>query len=493
MACINIPLAVEIRNGVAFLNPWVGVIGVVMVSILLKHGTVVTMNARREIIKDGAVAIEGNRIVAVGKTSEIVKEYRADREYDCKHKLVLPGFVDCHVHLAQALLRGCADDLSLVDWLSKRVHPLQGVYTPREGELSAKLCCIEMIKSGTTCFVESSLHWKYGLDEVPRAVEQIGIRGVISKKLMNLPGYADFPEAIHPDMREDGETAMRQCIEMIKKWHGKANNRIHIWFGPRTPGGATVEYYREIAENAKRYNTGITIHLAEVRDDIRYMKNEFGMTPMQFMKHCGLVGPHVIYVHCVWMPPEDFPILRETGGTVCHCPASNLKLASGFAPVPEMLDAGVNVALGCDGGPSNDCYDMIREMKLAAIIHKARLLDPTVMPAERVLELATINGAKATLWGDELGSLEPGKLADVIIVNMRKSHLVPVRNPVSTLVYAANGSDVETVIIDGQVVMENRKILTIDEEKVIEEAARVGPEVDARRGLEIGPNWPVIE
>jgi cytosine/adenosine deaminase-related metal-dependent hydrolase len=464
-----------------------------MANLILSNATILTMNRRREIIEDGAVAIEGNRIMAVGKTAEVKREYRADREIDCSHCLVLPGFVDCHVHLAQALLRGCADDLPLVRWLSERVHPLQGAYTAREGELSAKLCCIEMIKSGTTCFVESSIHWRYGLDEIPRVIEQIGIRAALSKKLMNLPGYADFPEAIHPDMREDGEIAMRQCIEMIKRWHGKANNRIHVWFGPRTPGGATVEYYREIAENARKYNTGITIHLAEVKDDIRYLRDEFGMTPMQFMRHCGLVGPHVIYIHGVWIPPEDFVILRETGGTVCHCPASNLKLASGFAPIPEMLKAGVNVALGCDGGPSNNCYDMIREMKLAAIVHKARLLESITMPAERVLELATVNGARATLWEGELGSIEPGKLADVIVVNMKKPHLVPVRNPVSVLVYAANGSDVETVIVDGKLVMQNRKILTIDEEKVLGEAERAGLEVEARRGLRIGANWPVVK
>lgn len=463
-----------------------------MVDILLANGTVVTMNGRREIVQDGAVAIDGNKVVAVGKTSELKKEYRADVKINCSGKLVLPGFVDCHVHQAQALIRGCADDLSLVSWLKERVHPLQGAYTSKDGELSAKLCCLEMLKSGTTCFVESGMHWKYGLDEVAKVVEKIGIRAALTKKLMNLRGYADIPDAIIDSMTEDGKTSMRQNIEMFEKWHGKANNRIHVWFGPRTPGGATVEYFREIAENAHKRKTGITLHLAEVKDDIRYMRNEFNMTPMQFAQHCGLVGEHVIYAHGVWIPEQDFKILRETKSTVCHCPASNLKLASGFAPIPEMLKAGVNVALGCDGGPSDDCYDMIREMKLAAIIHKGRLLDPTVLPAEQALEMATVNGARATTWGKELGSIEPGKLADIIIINQSKPHLVPVRNPVSTLVYAANGSDVETVIVDGEIVMKNRKLLTLDEEKIVEAAKEAGPKVDARIGLKIGPRWPVV-
>lgn len=461
-----------------------------MVDILLIHGTILTMNERREVLRDGAVAVEGNKIVDVGKVDELGGEYSADHEIDCRNKLVFPGLIDAHVHLGQALIRGCADDLPLVPWLKERVLPLQGIgYQEGDGELSAKLCAIEMIKSGTTTFVESMLHGRY-IEEVTRGVEVTGIRGVVSKSLMNLPGYADQPEAIPECMREDGESTMRQALDMIKKWHGKANDRIHIWFGLRTPGGATVEFYREVAEKAKELGTGITIHLAEVKDDIRYMKNEFGMTPMQFMEHCGIVGEHVIYAHGVWIPEEDFERLRRTKGTVCHCPASNLKLGSGFAPIPEMLRAGVNVALGCDGGPSNDCYDMIREMKLAALIHKGRLLDPEVLPAETVLEMATVNGARATLWGERIGSIAPGRLADIIVIDQRRSHLVPVRNPVSNLVYAANGSDVDTVIIDGRIVMQGRELKTVDEEEVLEKAVELGPKVDQRVGLRIGPRWP---
>jgi cytosine/adenosine deaminase-related metal-dependent hydrolase len=462
-----------------------------MADLMLKNATIITMNQRREIIQDGAVVIEENRIVDVGKTKKIKSSHRVEREIDCRGKLVLPGLVDCHVHLAQALIRGCADDMALIPWLRQRVLPLQGTYTEKEGELSAKLCCIEMIKSGTTTFVECLLHWRYGFDRIARVVEKIGIRGVLSKSLMNVPGYADQKDAIPSGMVEDGEKTMKQTIQMIQRWHGKANNRIHVWFGARTPGACTVDFYREISEKARKYKTGITIHLAEVKQDIEYLRREFGMTPMEFMNHCGIVGPHVIYAHGVWIPPEDFKILQRTGGTVCHCPASNLKLASGFAPVPEMLKSGVNVALGCDGGPSNNCYDMIREMKLAALVHKARLLDPEVLPAETVLEMATLNGARATLWRGQIGSIERGKLADLIVIDLRRPHLVPVRNPVSNLVYAANGGDVDTVIIDGKIIMENRQMTTIEEEEVVQEAIEAGPLVDQRLGLKIGPKWPL--
>ena len=462
-----------------------------MADLMLKNATIITMNQRREIIQDGAVVIEENRIVDVGKTKKIKSSHRVEREIDCRGKLVLPGLVDCHVHLTQALIRGCADDMALIPWLRQRVLPLQGTYTEKEGELSAKLCCIEMIKSGTTTFVECLLHWRYGFDRIARVVEKIGIRGVLSKSLMNVPGYADQKDAIPSGMVEDGEKTMKQTIQMIQRWHGKANNRIHVWFGARTPGACTVDFYREISEKARKYKTGITIHLAEVKQDIEYLRREFGMTPMEFMNHCGIVGPHVIYAHGVWIPPEDFKILQRTGGTVCHCPASNLKLASGFAPVPEMLKSGVNVALGCDGGPSNNCYDMIREMKLAALVHKARLLDPEVLPAETVLEMATLNGARATLWRGQIGSIERGKLADLIVIDLRRPHLVPVRNPVSNLVYAANGGDVDTVIIDGKIIMENRQMTTIEEEEVVQEAIEAGPLVDQRLGLKIGPKWPL--
>jgi cytosine/adenosine deaminase-related metal-dependent hydrolase len=279
---------------------------------------------------------------------------------------------------------------------------------------------------------------------------------------------------------------------MIKKWHGKANDRIHVWFGARTPGACTVDFYKKIAEQARKHDTGITIHLGEVKQDIDYIQKEFKMTPMQFMEHCGIVGEHVIYAQGVWIPPEDFAIIKRTKSTVCHCPASNLKLASGFAKVPEMLAAGVNVALGCDGGPSNNGYDMVREMKLTAVVHKGRLLDPLVLPAEKVLEMATINGARATLWEQKLGSLERGKLADIIVVDQRKPHLMPVRNPISNLVYAANGSDIDTVIIDGKIVMQNREVKTMDEQKILDMVQEEGLAPDKRLGLNIGSSWPVV-
>ncbi|KXB05536.1 hypothetical protein AKJ49_00565 [candidate division MSBL1 archaeon SCGC-AAA382A03] len=463
-----------------------------MVDLILKNGTVATMNERREVIENGSVVIEENRIRDVDNTKQINKQYSAEREIDCEGKLILPGLVDSHVHLGQALIRACADDMPLVPWLKERVLPLQGIaYEKGDGKLSAKLCALEMIKSGTTTFVEALLHGKY-IEEMIEGIVESGMRGAISKSLMNQPDYADQSGAIPKCMRENGEKTLQQTRKLIDKWHGAADNRIHIWYGLRTPGGATVDFYRRAAEEAKEHDTGFTIHLAEVKDDIRYLENEFGMTPMEFMKHCNIVGENTIYAHGVWLPEKDFQIIKENNCTLSHNPASNLKLGSGIAPIPEMLNHGVNVALGCDGGPSNDNYDMIREMKLAALIHKGRKLDPTLMPAETILKMATINGARGTVWDSDIGSLEPGKLADIIVVNLNKVHSAPVRNPISNLVYAGHEGNVETTIINGNIIMESREIRTLDEEKILKEVIKQASKIDERLNLNIDTRWPKI-
>ena len=238
--------------------------------------------------------------------------------------------------------------------------------------------------------------------------------------------------------------------------------------------------------------TGVTMHLNEVREDAEYAKREFGKSPAEFMNEVGLVDSNVVYAHGVWLTEPEWNILAKKGATVAHCPSSNMKLASGIAKIPEMIRGGVNVGLGCDGGPSNNSYDMIREMKLASLAQKARLLDPLALTAETVLEMATINGAKALGLEQELGSIELGKKADVVLVSLKKPHLTPSFNPVSHLVYAAEGSDVDTVIIDGKIVMENRIVKTFDEEDVLKEANRRSETLLRRAGLEISPKWTTV-
>ena len=434
--------------------------------------------------------IQDGRIAYVGAASDARRIVRAESEIDASGMLVLPGLVDTHVHLAQALIRGCADDTSLIDWLQKYVWPLQGNFEAEDGRVSAELCMLEMIKSGTTTFLESLLHSRYGFDGVAQSVDDSGMRGILSKTVMGLPGYGTKGAIMHPGMIEHAETCLREVEDHFEHWNGRGNGRIKVWYGARSLGGCTPELYKQIASGAQRLGTGITIHLSEVQEDVLFAKKEYGKMPAEFMDEVGLVGPNIVFAHGVWLTEREWRILAKKGAAVAHCPSSNMKLASGIAKVPEMMKIGVNVSLGCDGGPSNNCYDMIREMKSTSLLQKARLLDPLVMNAETVLEMATINGARALGLQKELGSIEVGKKADIILVRLKEPHLMPTISPLSNLVYAAEGSDVDTAIIDGKIIMENRIVKTLDESKILRQASERGEKLLERSGIKVQSKWP---
>ncbi len=460
--------------------------------MIFDNGTIITLDGQRHIITEGAIVVENDFIAAIGKSARLRAQFPDHERIDLKGNVVLPGLIDTHVHLAQALIRGCADDLALIDWLAKRVWVLQGNYSEDDGRLSAELCILEMLKSGTTAFIESMIAGRYGFDGIAEVVEQSGIRAALSKVVMDLPTYATKSDLMYAGMVEEREKTVAEALTMHDKWNGAANGRLQVWFGPRPPGGCTSDLYKEISALAAERDMGITIHLAEVKADVEHIRQEYGLSPTEFAESVGLLGPNVLLIHAVWLDQDDIARLARTGTHVTHNPLSNCKLGSGIAPIPQMLAAGINVSLGCDGGPSNNAYDMIRDMRWASYIHKARALDPTVMPAEAALEMATINGAKAMGLADQIGSLEVGKKADFIVLDMDKPHLTPNPNPVSTVVYAATGADVDTVVIDGQVIMQGRKVLTMDEERILHEARERAQKVYERAGIEIKPRWPVI-
>jgi cytosine/adenosine deaminase-related metal-dependent hydrolase len=460
--------------------------------MIFENATVITMNPQRHIINHGAVVVDGDKIMAVGKSGDLAEQYPQKRRINCNGKVLMPGLIDTHVHTAQAMLRGCADDLGLLDWLIKRVWVLQGSYTEEDGRASAGLCMLEMIKSGTTSFIECMLAERYGFDGVAEVVVQSGMRAAIGKIVMDLPSYAEAEGVMHPGMVEDGETSIQNTLIAYDKWHGAADGRIQVWFGPRTPGGVTPGLYDQISALAKERDMGITVHLSEVREDLDYARTEGFRSPTEFAQAHGLLGPRTVLAHCVWTDEQDWALMAETGTHVTHNPASNSKCASGIAPVHGMLEAGVNVTLGCDGGPSNNTYDMIRDLRMVSYLANLREEDPTVVPAEAVLEIATTHGAKALGLGDEIGSIEVGKKADFILINMDAPHLTPAWDPVSTIVYAAHGTDVDTVLIDGKLVMEDHQVLTLDENVILEDVRRRYRDVGARAGLEIGPRWPVL-
>ncbi len=459
-------------------------------SVLVTGNFVITVDSQRNIVRDGGVMIRDGRIIDVDKSALLKRRHRPEIKIHSDRGIILPGLIDCHVHLAQALIRGCADDMALLEWLKDRVWPLQGAYTKEDGRTSALLCMLEMIKSGTTTFLEAMLHSRYGFDGIAQTLEHSGMRGILSKIVMDEHGYGGQKSILHPGMVETREASMTETKRMIGKWNGKADGRIGVWFGPRSVGACSPELYAETGRLARELGVGITMHLAEVEEDVKYCAREFGKSPAEFARDVGILGPKTVLAHTVWLDEKDIGILSSTKTSSCHCPSSNSKLASGIAKVPEMLRAGVNVALGCDGGPSNNTYDMFREMKLAAILHKVQRGDPTVMPAEKVLELATINGAKALNLEKEVGSLEVGKKADVIAVDTAKPHLAPGLNPVSDIVYAACGEDVSDVIVDGRVLMRKRQVLTIDEDEILEDARLKASRAISRSGIRLTAPWP---
>jgi cytosine/adenosine deaminase-related metal-dependent hydrolase len=296
---------------------------------------------------------------------------------------------------------------------------------------------------------------------------------------------------MYPGMVEDAEACLREAGNMISKWHWMADARVQIWYGLRSLGAVTPKLVKDVVGLAKLHKTKITMHLGEVVDDVRYVKANGYQNLTAFAKDMGLLGPQTVFAHGIHFEEPEVDLLAETKSNISHCPSSNMKLASGFAKIPLMLRKGVPVSLGCDGGPSNNTYDMIREMRMAASIHKAVSRDPVTPTAEQVIEMATLGGARAMGIERDVGSIVPDKLADVIVISQENVGLNPVVNPVSNLVYAGTGRDVETVIVNGKVLMENRQLTTLDEQSVIEKANAHVDSLLKRTNVMIRPKWPV--
>jgi len=446
-------------------------------SILIKDSTIVTANEKNEIIKNGSVLIENGEIVDVGKSVS-----SRGAEFVIRERLVLPGLVNTHVHLAQGILRGLVpDNVALIEWLRDWVWPLQGSMTEEIMDISTKLTLLEMINTGTSSFIATSINARYNVDRTIENVYRSGIRAAIGKQIMDIPGYADKPQILHKGLIEDAETSFKIFEDMYRKWHNK-DNRIWIWFSPRTPGAVSDELFRRIAETAKEHESGVTMHLAEVRDDIRYFAGR-GKSPGRFLKDLGMVGRKFVYVHGVWLNEEDMNIFASSGTSVSHNPSSNSKLGSGIAPVTTMMKKGVNVTIGTDGGPSNDSYDMIREMRLALLLQKVSNLDPKAISVLDVIKMATVNGARAMGLEGITGSIEKGKRADIAVFSLRAPHLIPSIAPLSNLIYSGTGMDCTDLIVDGKFLKRDGKVLTVDEEEVYNKANAMAAELLSRANL----------
>ena len=427
-------------------------------SILIRNGTIVTMDDRGSIVR-GDVLIRDRRLAEVGETIKV----SGAEVIDASGCAVLPGFVQTHIHLCQTLFRGAADDLSLIDWLKKRVWPMEAAHTADSIRASARLGVAELIKSGTTCALtmETVRH----TEAVLEVVAESGFRATVGKCMM------DKGDDVPLELQEQTRSSIAESMALINKWHGENDGRVRCCFAPRFAISCTRELLTEVARLAPEHGVVIHTHASENTTECAIVQRETGQRNVAYLDSLGISGAHVVLAHCVHVSDQEIQTLASTRTNVSHCPSSNLKLGSGIAPVAQLLYAGVSVSLGADGAACNNRLDPFTEMRTAALLQKA-LHGPEVVPAARALRMATIDGARALGLEDEIGSLEVGKRADVIVVDGNRLALTPAPDVVAGLVYAAQPGDVRTSIIDGQIVLRDGELLTLNEASVREEANR---------------------
>ena len=438
-------------------------------TVLIKGGTVITMDAAERVFT-GDVLVRGRRIEAVGRELSDA----ADVTVDARGCAVLPGFVQTHVHLCQTLFRGAADDLQLLDWLKRRVWPMEAAHDAASLRASARLGVAEMMRGGTTCAL--TMETVNHTEEVFRVVEESGFRATVGKCMM------DKGDEVPAGLREEAAGSVRESLALLEKWHGRADGRVRYCFAPRFAVSCTRGLLERVATLARERGVMIHTHASENRSEIELVERETGMRNVVYLDSLGVSGPHVLLAHCVHLDEGEVGLLASKGTHVAHCPSSNMKLGSGVAPVTEMLNGGVSVSLGADGAPCNNRLDMFTEMRTAALLQKvSRGAD--ALPATRVLRMATRGGARALGLEGEIGSLEVGKLADVAIVELGRLHTTPLPDVVSTVVYAAEAQDVRDVLVDGRVVLRDGELQTLDEREVVTEAARQYELLAARSGI----------
>lgn len=414
-------------------------------SILIKN---VTMPLSP--VKKGSVLIENDLILEIGPDGGD----QADVVIDGEGKVLIPGLVNTHTHLSMTLLRGMADDLPLQTWLEDYIWPAEAHLEGDHCYAGALLAALEMIRTGTTCCNDMY----FFMDEVARALDEAGLRGVVSH------GMIDTGD------EEKRKKEIRETQRIIDKCHNTAEGRITVALGPHAPYTCSEELLRWSREKANQEDLQIHIHVSETEGEVQNVLESTQKRPFEYLDSLGLLGPDILAAHAVWLSEGEIKLIKERGVKLSHNPVSNMKLASGISPVTRLVEKGVCVSLGTDGAASNNNLDLFQEMKTATLLQKVNLMDPTVLPAGKVMEMATSDGAAALGLEDEIGTIEVGKKADLVLVDMRAPHLTPQRNPLSHLVYSAGGSDVDTVICNGQILMQEKEVLVLDPVEVMEMA-----------------------
>jgi len=426
--------------------------------IVVHNGTLITMNSDFDIIDDGVVCIKNDKLAKIEPRKNCVTLPEGEKIIDARGGIILPGLVNTHTHLPMALFRGLADDLPLSKWLNEYIFPAEANHIhPESVRLGAFLSGAELLLSGTTTCCDGYFHE----DHVAAAMNDIGMRAILGQ------GVIDFPAPGVPKPEDNIDNALK----FIHKWKNKSPLITPSIFchSPYTCSESTLKKAK-VAADAK--GVLFQIHAAETKDEYVSIQTKHHTTPVKYLDKIGVIDQNTLLVHAVWLDDDDIEIIAKRGASVSHNPESNMKLASGIAPIPALLKAGVTVGLGTDGCASNNNLDLFSEMDTAAKLHKVNAMDPTLMDAAAVLKMATIAGARSLGLQDITGSLEIEKKADVIIIDTHKPHLVPVYNPVSHIVYSAQGSDVQDVIVDGRILIKDRRLLTVDIESIIKKVIR---------------------
>ncbi|KAI0491604.1 hypothetical protein KFK09_025864 [Dendrobium nobile] len=444
------------------------------------------MDSDSRVFRNGALVIAGDRIEAVGRSLDILRDFshRADEIIDLAGRFLLPGFINTHVHTSQQLARGIADDVDLMTWLHERIWPYESNMTEEDSYISTLLCGIELIRTGVTCFAEAGGQHVSGM---ARAVKLLGLRACLTQSTMDSgQGLPANWSALSTD------DCIQSQIELYKKHHNTADGRIKVWFGLRQIMNATDRLLTETKKVAQELKTGIHMHVAEIpyENELVMDTRQVDHGTVSYLETIGLLGSNLLAAHSVWVDKDEIGLLAKADVKVSHCPAAAMRML-GFCPIKEMLDLGVCVSLGTDGAPSNNRMSIVDEMYLASLINKGReayikgTTNPTALPAEVVLKMATINGAKSVLLDNEIGSIEIGKKADMVIINPFSWSMLPLHDSISNLVYCMRTENIESVMCNGQWILKDKKITNLDEEEIFSLAMKASSDILRRAGISL--------
>ena len=432
------------------------------VDTLIQNCMILPMHSNG-IINEGVITVKHGRITHVGRRDAAAR-IEATKTIDGRGKIALPGLINCHTHLSMTLFRGIAEDQPLQTWLRETIWPLEAKLQPEDVYTGALLGCLEMIKTGTTTFVDMYFHE----DKVAEAVEEAGLRAVLSQAVIET-GNKDMDERI-----------FRDSVDFVKRFKTRADGGVIPRLGPHAVYSCSPKLLKEVRRIATELKVGIHIHLAESLELARQIKTEHGLSEVQLLESLGFLDSDVLAAHCIHLSDQEMATLAKHGVKISYNPVANMKLAQGTPRIHDLLAAGLTVGIGTDGPASNNNLDLLQTVKIGALLQKQHYHDPTVLPASTILRMATIDGARALGLEKSIGSLEVGKKADIILVNLEEPHLTPIHDPYATIVYSASGSDVDTVIVDGEVVMEGREVKTLDEAETLEKAEKTAQDLLSR-------------